>query len=84
VKPYFGAKILPMFNNDSFNNRFTPSPAPIAEGPRQYQEVMEQPVSPIGSHSHFAPQNATIQEEQKGDIALSWQVGEHDHALWTE
>lgn len=46
---------------------------------------MEQPVTPIGSHSDFAPQQALLlsrQEEQQSDSSLSWQVGEHTRDSW--
>lgn len=60
---------------------FPPLLKPIAEGPWQCQEIMEQPVTPIGSHFVFAPKQAK-QEEQQSYSTLSWQVGEHAHRGW--
>lgn len=60
---------------------FLPFPSPIGQGPWPCQEVMEQPVTTIGSHSDFAPQQELVltrQKDQQSDSDLSWQVGEHN------
>ncbi len=73
-------KILPIFNkNLSTFFPFTSCTNP--EGPWQCQEVMEQPVTPIGSKFVFAPPQAK-QEDQQSDSTLSWQVEEHTHKIW--
>lgn len=70
-------KKSPILNNNNCSLWFPPFPAPIAQGPWQCQEVMEQPVAPIDSNSDVAPQQALIfsrQKDQQSDSTLSWQV----------